>query len=360
MILRRHPARRLAAYHDRELSTAESQAVGVHLEGCASCRAELEQIRFNASALSRLPLAAAPDAIWEAIERAADAGGAIQSPIHDHSRRLIWRAAFAVVAAGVVVTGLATWLAWRPAGLQWDVERVAGRPTAGSRGIDQAARVPAGSFLETDGASRARIRVGPIGEVEVGPSSRVRLASARPGEYRLMLARGEIRATISAPPRFFFVDTPSATAVDLGCAYTMQVDATGAGVLHVTSGWVALEWEAKESLVPAGAMCTTRPGAGPSIPYFEDAGEAFQRALAAFESAGAAGSSLDAVLTEARVRDTLTLWHLISRVPEVDRLRVFDRITALTPLPAGLTREKALQLDPPTLKRWREELAWTW
>jgi hypothetical protein len=237
---------------------------------------------------------------------------------------------------------------------------MAGRPTARSRAIDQAAHVPAGSFLETDGASRARIHVGAIGEVDVEPGSRVRLTSARPNEYRLMLARGEIRASISAPPRLFFVDTPSATAVDLGCAYTMQVDATGGGVLHVTSGWVALEWEAKESLVPAGAMCTTRPGAGPSIPYFEDAGEAFQRALAAFESAGAQGSLLGVVLTEARVRDTLTLWHLISRVPEVDRLRVFDRITALTPLPAGITREKVLQLDPPTLKRWREELAWTW
>jgi hypothetical protein len=103
-------------------------------------------------------------------------------------------------------------------------------------------------------------------------------------------------------------------------------------------------------------MCTTRPGKGPGIPYFEDASEAFQRALAVFESTGA----LDDMLPEARVRDTLTLWHLMSRVPEVDRLRVHDRITSLTPLPAGLSREKALELDAPTLKRWREELTWTW
>jgi len=43
-----------------------------------------------------------------------------------------------------------------------------------------------------------------------------------------------------------------------------------------------------------------------------------------------------------------------------DRARVFDRIAALTPLPKGVSRELALKLDPPTLKHWMEELAWTW
>src|SRR5260370_28210097 len=126
MILRRHPARRLAAYHDRELSATESQAVGAHLEECARCRAELEQIRFHASALSRLPLAAAPDAIWEAIERAADAGAAIQSPIHEHPRRLVWRAGVAAVAGGVVVTGMATQVPGPAAGPPGDCARVGG------------------------------------------------------------------------------------------------------------------------------------------------------------------------------------------------------------------------------------------
>jgi hypothetical protein len=32
----------------------------------------------------------------------------------------------------------------------------------------------------------------------------------------------------------------------------------------------------------------------------------------------------------------------------------------LVPLPASVSREKALQLDPAALKSWREELAWKW
>jgi hypothetical protein len=185
--------------------------------------------------------------------------------------------------------------------------------------------------------------------------------TARPSEHRLALARGEIRAKISAPPKLFFVETASGTAVDLGCEYVLSTDGDGFGLLHVTKGWVSFQWKGLESLVPAGASCRTHPGIGPGIPYFDDASENLKRAL---ESLGVAQKSgidpLDVILGESRVRDTLTLWHLLQRVDVQDRGRVYDRIAALTPVPSGVSRERALQLDPETLKLWKDELAWKW
>ena len=70
--------------------------------------------------------------------------------------------------------------------------------------------------------------------------------------------------------------------------------------------------------------------------------------------------ALDIILADARARDTLTLWHLLSRVEVEDRARVYDRMASLTPVPAGVSREQALKLDPETLRRWKDELAWTW
>jgi hypothetical protein len=165
---------------------------------------------------------------------------------------------------------------------------------------------------------------------------------------------------IDAPPRLFFVDTPTSTVVDLGCAYTMRVDDTGAGTLRVTAGWASLEWSGRESLVPAGASGHTRPDVGPGTPSFDDATLALKQALDAFDFEQGGRTAIDVVLVEARVRDTLTLWHLMSRVEPADRERVFNRIVALTPLPNTVSREQALALDAEALKRWREELAWTW
>ena len=125
-------------------------------------------------------------------------------------------------------------------------------------------------------------------------------------------------------------------------------------MLQVTRGWVSFQANGLESLIPAGASCQTRPHAGPGIPYFDDAPEKLKQVLAVF------GTNLDVILAEARVRDTLTLWHLLPRVGLAGRERVYDRIAALTPLPAGVSRQKVLDLDPNTLTLWKDELAWKW
>jgi hypothetical protein len=240
------------------------------------------------------------------------------------------------------------------------VVRFDGSPSVGSKRVSETSRIAVGEWLQTDASSRAKIVVGEIGTVEVEPNSRIRLIVAKPNEHRLALARGEISAVVSAPPRLFFVDTPASTAVDLGCAYKMKTDESGSGLLRVTAGWVALESKGRESLVPAGASCRMKSGAGPGTPYFSDASDALQQALAAFDFESGGSEALRVVRGESRVRDTLTLWHLLSRVDPDERQRVFDRMVELTPLPDGVSREKVLDLDKDTLQRWRQELAWKW
>ncbi len=199
-----------------------------------------------------------------------------------------------------------------------------------------------------------RIQIGTIGTVDVEPGSRVRILKASPTEHRLELAQGAIEAEINAPPRIFFVNTPATTAIDLGCKYRMESDAEGNGLLHVTGGWVAMG----DSLVPAGASCSIHAKRGPALPYFDDAPLTVKVGADRF---GVNGQEfLEAMLRDARVRDTLTLWHVLKKVRGTDRERVLDRMTALTPLPAGITREAVLTLDEDSLRKYREELAWTW
>jgi hypothetical protein len=219
--------------------------------------------------------------------------------------------------------------------------------------------------LETDNASRAKIDVGSIGQVEIDPNTRVRLIETKPTEHRLELAHGKMIANIWAPPRLFFVNTPSAVAADLGCAYTLEVDDDGWGLLHVTTGWVALQLHNRESMVPAGATCATRPGVGPGTPYFEDASEVFRTALAKldFEPDDIGWSkipSLDLILTDARPRDSLTLWHLLARVEGSNRSRVYDRLAVLVPPPEGVTRDGVLRLNEQMLLLWRNKLETSW
>ena len=338
----RHVESSLARYCDGDLSAAEWQRVDAHLASCGQCRAALEEIQFSVRLVRQLSTVTAPPSVWTGIDSAlAQPRGSFPS-----QRAMRW--AFACVL--VLAFGASGyWWTRQSAPLPWEVAHT-----------DGARRMAAGAWVETSAGSKARIIVGTLGTVDVEPGTRVQLGEVRESEYRLALAHGTISAQINAPPRLFIVDTPASTVVDLGCAYTVTVGDDGAGELRMTTGWAALEFKGRESLVPAGAICRTKPGAGPGTPYFEDASTAFKSAVDQFDAGTDAERALEVILNVARVRDTLTLWHLISRVSPEDRVRVYERIATFVPPPSPLSRDQILALDADALRKWREELAWKW
>jgi len=201
--------------------------------------------------------------------------------------------------------------------------------------------------------------VGGIGSVDVDPNTRLQLvASGR--EHHMGLDRGTIHARIWAPPKLFFVNTQAATAIDLGCAYTLQVDEQGDGILRVTHGWVSLEREGRATYIPQGAVSAINASRGPGTPRYEDAPSGYGEALTMLDSAGAGDprrvAALDLVLSAARRRDALTLWHLLTRGSIEERGRVFDRLSALAPPPEGVTRDLVLAGDRTALDRWWDRL----
>jgi hypothetical protein len=242
----------------------------------------------------------------------------------------------------------------------WSVETLAGAPRAGNRTIAENGKLSVGQFLETDADSRALVQVADIGEVEIAPNSRVRLVGTRSTEHRLSLERGTLRAKILAAPRLFIVDTPSAVAVDLGCEYTLEVDRDGNSRLHVTSGYVALEKDGRESIVPAGAFCLTRRGKGVGTPFSADASMEFQNALVSFDFQNGGSGALQTIVGEANPDDAVTLWHLLARVRRNDRKKVFDALAAQVPPPPDVTREGILRLDKKMLDRWWGEIENIW
>jgi hypothetical protein len=339
----KHVSQQLARYCDGQVPPAKAAAIESHLARCARCRADHDDIVFAGRLVRQLATAAAPPDLWAQIEaqlqeKSPGRWVAIRTPV------VAWALTL------VVMAGLGYWFTVRDRPQPWTVTRTGDAPR----------QMASGEWIETADGVSARITVGEIGTVDVEPGARVRLGLSAPGEHRLTLERGTVRAEISAPPRVFIVETPVSTVVDLGCAYTVTVDGARGGLLRMTQGWAALEWEGRQSLVPAGAICRMRKDVGPGLPYFEDASPRLKEAVTTFDAGTADGDVIDAILTGARPRDTLTLWHLIARVQADDRERIYDRMAALVDPPPSISREKALALDAATLQAWREELAWSW
>jgi len=271
------------------------------------------------------------------------------------------RVVLAAACSAVVIVAAGFW--WRspaparPAGPPpgpWIAQSLAGTPTVAGAPLRGESRIGDDGVIETDASSSVRLSATGVGMIDLGPGTRLRTVASGEGEYRLALDRGTLHAHIWATPGSFAVETPSATALDLGCSYKLEVAPDGNGRLHVTLGWVGLGQHEVESLVPQGAVCVLRPGAGPGTPYFDDAPGALIEALSMID--GAAGrmpaGSLDSVLAAARPRDAFTLWHLLRRADGADAGRLYTRLVALSPPPAEVTEESILGKDKAALEAW--------
>lgn len=351
----RHVNKQLSAYCNGELDVKEARLLEEHLSKCERCRKEYDDIKFAVRMAEQLPLASAPDSMWSEIEALLEEQSRKQTQAPRPSRfGLKWISpGYALAAVSIIVgIGIIASLYFYATRDSWTVEMLA----LNSNAVKSTGRIGLGESLVTDPSSRARVRVGLIGNVVLDPNSQIRLLNTSITEHRIALDVGRLEAKISAPPRLFLVDTPSAVAVDLGCAYTLEVDDAGSSFLHVTDGKVALQKDDREVEVLKEAICETRTGIGPGAPYFDTSSPALRDALARFDFENGGDESLDMVLAVATARDTYTLWHLLPRVNNSQRIRIYDRMVALTGSPEDTTREEILSVDPKALYLWRLDL----
>lgn len=282
--------------------------------------------------LANLPLPPEPD--WSRVAR---------EPVRLPYRpmRLVWAAA----AAMLVVALGGEWLV-RDA---WRVEAIEGQVR--QRGPALAGRLPAGGECEADARSRVRVQIAGLGQVELEPGTVLRRVPAPRGQTRLALVHGTMTARIAAPPRAFVVETPVGVATDLGCEYTLSVDREGTGSLRVTQGRVAFTDHGREAFVPAGVWCPLS-ALGVGVPRRDYASEQFLAVLEAYDQPGCAADTLDSVLAAAEASDAISLWHLLPRVMGEERRKVAARIAQLIEVPADVSVERVLALEPAALDAW--------
>lgn len=259
-------------------------------------------------------------------------------------------------AAALLIAVIVT-LATPQPDAQWRAGVLAGAPRLADAALQDTRAWQTGAWLETDAESKAHIESEQIGWLTVNPDSRLRLAHADAHEHRLELAQGSIDAVILAPPRVFIVDTPAVTAVDMGCAYTLDVDEAGNGEIRVTAGWVYLERSGvPAAMVPSGASCAIRAGLGAGTPRFRDAPQALITGLERLD-AGAA-DALAGVLAAARPRDSLTVWHVAVSSTGPTRQAAIARLEELVGRPRGVPA--GLDLTDAHLDRWWRRVVEAW
>ncbi len=189
------------------------------------------------------------------------------------------------------------------------------------------------------------------------PGGRLHVRRLDPEQGRFYLQQGSLEAFVvpSVQARFFQVETDAATCVDLGCKYTLDVDATTkVARVRVTLGQVEFVDQGRQVFVPRGAECQAVPGVGAGTPRFSDCAAPTRAALDAFDAARDAQVQRRTATTFAAAckttRDTLPLWHLLAHA-DAEVRNVAD---------AALQRLVGETKGVRTSAEWREQLDRHW
>jgi hypothetical protein len=257
------------------------------------------------------------------------------------------------LAAGLAAAAL---IFWAVGGLRSGSYRVIG--------LDGHDFVRAGERFSTGSDRGARLEIGWLGHVDLGPNTRIGVEDCGRDAHRLFLERGTVKAKIWAQPRLFQIGTPAGNSIDLGCEYELGVAEGGASFLRVITGQVAFEFEGREVYVPAGWTCRSDPARGPGAPVHEDVSEAYRQALEAVEFSAEPDSQQVARVLDVGHEGTLTLWHLLTSDRTASSLRhaAYEKLSLAYSKPKSVevTEAGILAGDARMRAAWLEEMKPSW
>ncbi len=357
--------------------------IGDHLEGCASCRRELEQIitenvisnkyksekqyhrygpeRYVMNSMLGSRGGDENHSLFRVDDRGVfnGADNLKKDPAGDSSnQRSKWLELFGMIMFLLVTSLVVVMYFYRQPGRYWTAEKIDGKPDIGGKALSEYGRLNKGEWLTTDGESRALLKVGAIGQIDVNGGTSVRLLDANPADNRIYMKEGSIQTTIWSNFGVFFVQTPSGTVTDRGGIFSLKVDTRGANVLHVSSGKAGIEYDGLSTVVPAGAACESLPSSGPGIPYFEDSSPGLINAIHIYDSDNKDPAVQNSIIKSSSKKDLLTLWYLLRRSGKTERGRIFDRINSLTQLSSNITRSGIMNGNKTMMKNLLNDIGY--
>ncbi|HTF90191.1 MAG TPA: hypothetical protein VK843_17380 [Planctomycetota bacterium] len=199
------------------------------------------------------------------------------------------------------------------------------------------------------------------GTVQVHEGAVVSVIRLTDEKIHLRLERGTIdaRITLAARPRLFQVETPATTCVDLGCHYTLSVEADGSTFVHVDLGEVAFVEGGRETWIPKDASCRAWPSRGSGTPRWDDARPELIAAIEALDRAKPGESSAAAaalIRTCDQKRDALSLWHLTNESDRAVADAAWKKLIELIGVPEGVDDARAAE----AAESWKRHLESSW
>ncbi len=227
------------------------------------------------------------------------------------------------------------------------VDKLYGGAEIGENKIDSYGMLKPGEWLNTGENSKSRIKLGMMGEIDVEPSSQIKLLKINSTGNYFYLQSGIINAAVWGASRRLFINTPAGEIIDFGSTFSFQINEDKSSVIKVKSGWAALHLKNQFVIVPAGNDCETNGVVG--IPFNSNTTEKFKENLRNFISGK--NNSVSEILNSAGKNDLISLWYLLVSSYQFEREDIFNRIKRLEANTKIISSKEIMKLDESALNK---------
>ncbi len=221
------------------------------------------------------------------------------------------------------------------------IDKLYGDTFIGSNKIDNYGMLKPGEWLNTEDDSKSRIKLGVIGEIEVEPSTKIKLLKLNNSGNYFYLQSGEVKASIWGPPGRLFIDSPSGEVMDFSSTFNFRVNSSNSSLITVKSGWTAIHFNDKYVIIPAGNECNINNEIG--IPFNINSTKEFKEKLNDFENGKTV--AITELISKANKADLISLWYLLIPSSQNERKEIFNKIKQLDPKVKKIDAEKILSLN---------------
>ncbi len=239
---------------------------------------------------------------------------------------------------------------------KWNISAVKGTPLLNSIKLNTVSGLLPGDTLKTDINTEAAIKIKDIGQIEIKPNT---ILQRLKNNFTLKLYIGSIAVNENKTSKVLTVDVPNAAISEYypGSFYTINLNDAGTSVIFVKKSWIKIFDGKIETYAAPGSYCKIIFGRGAGIPYLQNSSPEFIDDLTRFSFNAYSQELLNKILSESTKDNAISLWNMIGRVNEQDRLKVVNALEEYFPLPAGTTDAVMVKLYKNALIKWLTEIA---
>ncbi len=221
-----------------------------------------------------------------------------------------------------------------------------------SKKIDNYGMLKPGDWLNSAENSKSRIKLGVLGEIEIEPSTKIKLLQVNASGNYFYLQSGGIKASIWGAPKHLLIDSPTGEIIDFGSTFNYKVNSDKNSILKVESGWAAIHFNSQFVIVPAGNECETNNEIG--IPFSINRSKEFKQKLKDFENHEVV--SMSELIKYAGKVDLISLWYLLMSSSKNERQEIFNKIKQLDPKAGNVLVGNIIKLDENEMNQLWETL----